>query len=293
VNVDSSLPTRDGSSARSDSSRSTDAGFGDSGVAPVDPDSGFLAGDGSAPGLDASAGSGCDDLGGFRVCGPESECSIDCPFSTECREGLGVCRPAMRDSQGHGDGCEFVLDTTGVSGLGWTGNPCAVLDPAQDGSHDRPYSGVGMPPSYCAAALDSGVRQRCVYADGTVFREGPPTASCPSALSSEVQFCGGACAGVECPFVWDRGQRAHACAGLSEDRGYGVCVFGRHRCSRANVSSRLDECESWYGRPCVCMVPVPSPVDNLGFPVLQEICQRYSDDYPSHLRCLNRVWTER
>ena len=281
----------DGSnSMRFDASADMDATFADAGPPSADGGPGPMVGDSGRPTAMDDAGGECDTLGGFRVCGPESGCSRDCPLETECREGLRVCRPAMRDSDGRGDACEFELDTVGLTSIGWTGNPCAVLGSAQDGTDENPYSGVGMPPSYCTAAIDAGLDVRCVYSDGTIYRNGPPATSCPVPFASGVAFCGGACAGAECPRTWDRGQHAHSCVGLSDDRGYGVCAFGRHRCDPGNVSSQLDECEGWYGRPCSCLVPLPSPVDNLGFPVLQETCQRYVEDYPEHVRCMDRSW---
>jgi len=159
-----------------------------------------------------------------------------------------------------------------------------------------------MPIDFCLALDDASPPLdrplKCVYSDGTPVETGPPEGECP-ASDPRQPFCGGVC-GTErrCPATPEFGdtERHQPCAGVSDQRAFGVCTYTRHRCvsSDPDFNQRyLFFCRSHYGEPCACMVPHPQtnePEWQQGFVVLESVCHRYSEEHGDLAECRNADW---
>lgn len=81
-------------------------------------------------------------------------------------------------------------------------------------------------------------------------------------MPPRLSFCGGTCGTDGCPFLW--GMQSIAgdinCAGRSNERSFGVCVWEGYLCDSDTPPSSYDRCEaedSGYGGPCGCMITQP------------------------------------
>jgi hypothetical protein len=145
----------------------------------------------------------------------------------------------------------------------------------------------------------------CVWSDGTPVVTGHPEVACPPSVSPNAPFCGGSCGYVACPEVAGGGYDilsprggSRSCAGVSDQRGYGVCLWSDTRCvSNLPLEVRedwFDQCRDAYrGQPCACMILEP-PVEGVerGSFVLASACTAYASAHPGTVRCRDAQWNE-
>jgi hypothetical protein len=148
----------------------------------------------------------------------------------------------------------------------------------------------------------------CVWSDGTPVVTGHPDVPCPASVSRDAPFCGGACGYVACPEtpggtgVFGPSGGSRSCLGVSDQRGYGLCVWSDWRCTSEWQRARPDLIEDWFdqcsdayrGQPCACMVLEPASADGVerGSFVLASACTAYAAAHPGTVRCRDAQWNE-
>ncbi len=167
---------------------------------------------------------------------------------------------------------------------------------------DRPamgsFGGGCFGAEYCREAAELGLRQVCVYSDGSLMEEGPPDeGACPPAPDEMEPFCGGSCGA--CPAhepasgalvaEWFR-----SCLGINEEREFGVCAFDGGQPCRPGADSYALYCPRYEGRPCACIVfrDPDGTLREAGNTTFVESCLAYRERYPDAVECLDPVeWT--
>jgi len=163
-----------------------------------------------------------------------------------------------------------------------------------------------MPAAFCVEALTHPdlPEFQCLYSDGTEVVNGPPPSTCPANVSDDEPYCGGGCAGVECPVVtygrwdgdrWPEREARMSCVGVSERRGFGVCGYAAVQRSASEFSRRhaLDECGWYFHVPCAIMTtsrPAPGFEDS-GVVVRLDVCRDYRSRNPDSVECRGLDWT--
>lgn len=245
--------------------------------------------------MDANVDGGmCDSFGATQVCRPY--CGLPCPRGSVCAGAafigseLGVCVPVNEGcSIGEGGGTRYY---------------CLEYRACLTWDHD-PYITGCVDPEYCRWLVENPEErpnQRCRYSDGTLFESGPPHDDCAPGADPIDPFCGGSCG--DCP-VYPRNNQG--CIGVSDARGFGVCVpLSRERCrpsSDIDTANALAGC-SWQMRglvggddpqECLCMLLSPTDPPDLGevgWAVSQQTCRAYRDRYPGEVRCVDVSWTD-
>lgn len=236
----------------------------------------------------------CGCIDGFRRC---DTCEEDCPFGWSCSDSALVCR--NRPLPDHFETCLFVSDGDGrVGHYCSTGLPC-VVDAAQQGTSESPFSGVCMPESFCRSISTAdpplAEARKCVYSDGSDFINGPPTSECPFNDAS-ARWCGGSCGSSDmCPDVPVFGivmtYEPGSCLGVSETRGYGMCAVSRDVCRQSEPADNqiaLTNCGGTENESCVCVV---ADGDDVGIIATDSACSAYASSH-SDVSCRGANWEE-
>ncbi len=234
----------------------------------------------------------CERLGDVRLCGPY--CGLACPRGEQyCNEYFALCQSTLSTPRGQESGCQ--VDLWGGGPYCFTGRLCATLDEA---AMPRSWGGACVGEEYCRWVMEQPdlADVRCRYSDGTLFVDGPPDHECAPGAAPQLPFCGGAC-GDTCPanpLGYPIG-----CAGISETRGFGVCVpdmtfrceatgpwyeMGARSCAAVLSLSDADDYR------CACMLVSPVLVEEYaerGWVVARQSCLAYRDRYPGEVRCFD------
>jgi len=251
----------------------------------------------------------CSEINGFRRC---DRCAEPCPprspgspYILGCADTLGVCidRHTWEDGTKGSDGCRFSRSYLSPAAYCSVDDVCAVS--GGDGTSDSAYGGLCMPADFCVEALDHPDLPdfQCLYSDGTPVLTGPPAVTCPSNIADEEPYCGGACAGVECPltlfthYAGDMFPEQHrlSCLGLSDARGFGVCAYKSVVRSSTDFQKRsaLEGCARDQGAPCALMTfntAAPGFLDSAAV-IRLDVCRDYRSRNPSTIECRRQDWT--
>ena len=236
-----------------------------------------------------SAEAPCGRIGSAIRCGGECP-PVDCGEGSSCDEVVGHC---VYDQ----DRCWLWRDRSDTGGnmrYCPSGRLCAI-DTERAARSD--WSGPCVDPAYCAEAAGSGDQPTCWYVDRTPYVDGPPEEACPPSPHGFSHFCGGECGGCD-PFPSPFTMTASACAGVNEERGLGLCVFGAERvCERdANESGRIEYFEGitrereWGPIACMALVGEDGELPDWGWFVFEEGCRAYRDRYPGQVECVDNDW---
>lgn len=233
-------------------------------------------------------GTDCSEVAGFRRCAAD-QCPYLCPgrVPPRCSNAVPLCLP--RRSAEEDPSCMYDIGELGeLPDYCERGDPCVMSGdvPAEDEQWGAcldaedielcltDYRDVDLPPFHC------------VWTDMTPITQRPPSAACPSPAHPDAPFCSGACSDQDCP----------ACIGLSDTRGFGVCVASTFPCYEDMPSflrNRIEECSRDHGVPCACMVLTPQPAD-APFPrgnvVVADACLGYEGIYPDGVQCRDADW---
>ncbi len=246
---------------------------------------------------DASLGDAgtCPDLGETRLCAPL--CGVPCPPLYGCSDLYATCYDIDADPRGN-EQCQVNLEFGGQ--YCYRGARLCAVHEGHRSPGDRSWGGVCVSDEYCRWVQTEPSLEdiRCRYSEGTLFEDGPPDHPCGVGAHPSDPFCGGRC-GDTC----SRGFIAvtPACVGISETRGFGVCVrTPRPRCSPEDWdhgATQLDECQlAGFGESdCVCMLlsPVELPeYSERGWAVATQTCLAYRERYPGEVRCYDRTGLE-
>lgn len=234
----------------------------------------------------------CSEIAGYRRC--DARCPRPCTSPARCLAEIGLC--VTRPPTGY-EGCTF--PAVGVfprssSYCSWSGGPCLVYE--GDGTTDN-WHGFCLGADVCIAAEGRGLPFTCRYGDGSVVVSGPPSDLCPSPVV-DAPWCGGSCGIVpdgcpntDGPFGTNI---TPSCIGLSDTRGYGVCVYDEIDCddtwSRFGPDQylfMLDACSTNYGAPCACMQVAGGPDGPQSHFVKADACLGYRSGFPSSVECLD------
>lgn len=237
----------------------------------------------------------CEPFGTTRPCAPQ--CGLPCPEGRRCNEFWELCTYVEPREE-----CGVDLRFGNPFNCR-EGRTCVTTERFR--SSEWSWGGACVDPEFCRwLQTNPDVRedQRCRYSEGTLFEDGPPDHPCAPGADELAPFCGGAC-GDACP-IYPR--EYGGCVGVSETRGFGVCVPQGHvRCDPASewqTTEALGACfrELWglsgdTDQECVCMALsptlLPEYADN-GWAVSQQTCVAYRARYPDEVRCLDATWTE-
>lgn len=236
----------------------------------------------------------CSEVGGFRRC--DEACPGLCPDRIRCPEILPICMAQTVSAPD--EGCDYVVadPATGFP-VGDAYLPAVDCDThafpcAQMGSYPAPSSTHGMcvPLAVCLDERPVGFPEfHCTWSDKTLVTGPPPPAACPPDAHPMAPFCGGACERTDCSYN-------HACTGISNTRGFGVCVetallITGFESFRSLRRENLDSCRSQNGAPCAYFVPVPQPSElPFGWLVVADACRAYRAIYPANVECRDVDW---
>ena len=218
---------------------------------------------------------------------------LDCTLlDLECG-GPGVCVESRGDERGRNI-CSLPTDRPLTRHYCFGGDFCAIplSDEAGGGCVDA---------SYCRAAIELDLTDKCFYDDLTPFVDGPPSPTeCPEPAVPLLPHCGGPCG--PCPYVMGNFgssfQQQQSCIGLNEERGYGLCAInGAGTCARPEVGGRpfyVEEFMIGYGVQLACMVLFDEEAEDgladNGAWVPLDNCRDYVARFPGSYACVDTEW---
>lgn len=263
----------------------------DSGVDGGDPNDAGIH-DGGPP--DARP-TDCERIDTFQRC--DGRCTAsDCPRGTRCVEALHVCLPPVTSGT---SGCWM---NEAVSDYCDSGGACQLTERGEN------LSGPCAPASLCLALAEAGLSPDCVWSDRTSVVSGPPPATCAAPDDARAPFCGGACEGVSCPSrpggggsVVNPSGGSTQCVGVSDTRGFGMCVWSATYCREPLDPEDPDEVAAWQywqdlcregydGEPCACLVLEPQEGRQRGYYTLRTACLAYAAAHPGRASCREASW---
>ncbi len=221
----------------------------------------------------AAPDAGLDAALAHCAAGAYTRCGGDCPL--DCAEGLclgGLCVPGWGARY-----CTFRTQTTSGSSdaacrEGWA----CWFDGLDTPAHGQ--SSHCAPPDACLLAPPDAPPHRCFWSDGTEVTRVPPRGECPEYEDIVWATCGATCGGE---------LSGCGCAGVNDERGFGLCHFGPNSCEPEDPVL-IGFCEDSLREPCACMVNeplAPTTVAAYGFLVPMRACARYAERYPGQVRC--------
>ncbi len=210
-------------------------------------------------------------------------CLDRCERGSVC--GRGACQLSDLSTCAYraGDGA-YQFCSRGVC-AGWEG-------PQYPGGDDS-FGGICVRPEYCIARGDADpplspdlAEGACRYSDGTEVVTGPPPLDACPPSDPRARYCGGPCS-ISCPedeFDFFE-HRRFPCAGLSDNRGFGVCAVSLQVC----VEGQPRPLSTIDGEQVVCMVPMPQPAEHPahGYEVPLSVCRDYVRHHPDHATCVD------
>lgn len=245
------------------------------------------------PDGDLPDGTDCSEVAGFRRCAAD-QCPYLCPgrVPVRCNPDVPLCLP--RDD----DRCKYDIgELSGPVDACSTAFPCLFSgeSPPED---EQPGTCVPLDAVDLCLTDHASVDLpafHCRWTDMTLVTRAPPDVDCPADVDSRAPYCGGSCTDAACAAP------SNNCFGVSDTRGFGVCVYGVPCYYRPSteagrfVLSLWDDCNRDPDRrPCACLVPEPQP-DEAPFPrgvlVHAPACQAYRDHYPDNADCRDIDWT--
>ena len=241
----------------------------------------------------------CSEVGGYRPC--DERCPQPCESPATCLDEIGLC--VVAPSIGSQEACNFtavgVVPRHGKF-CSRSGGPCLV-DRGSGSGGTEGWQGFCLGADVCLDAEGRGLPFTCRYSDGSVVVTGPPSDTCPPAVT-DAPFCGGSCGTLAggCPDTSGMfgTNVSPSCIGLSDERAHGVCVYNEYDCEEIwtnfgadGLAVILDACRSNYGAPCVCMQLAAGPEGPLSYFANGEACVRYRAQYPGSVECLDATHT--
>lgn len=240
----------------------------------------------------------CERVGGVRLCRPY--CGIRCPDGERyCNETFAICQSTRSpDPRGRED---CIVSLSHGREYCYTGRLCVVSDEYMPS--DASWGGACVGEDYCRWIREQPELEHllCRYSEGLPFEDGPPRDECAPGAHPQNPFCGGACGDTCRPHHYDY---PVGCAGISETRGFGVCVPDmRRRCDAAGLlwEDLGDSCQAALivsgaeDIACVCMVLSPVLMEEYadrGWVVSQQSCLAYRARYPDEVRCFDSRGSE-
>lgn len=235
----------------------------------------------------------CERIGDVRLCQPY--CGLRCPDGERyCNDTFAICQSTSApDQRGH-ESCAVHLSVGNP--YCYTGNLCVANETRMP--TDTSWSGACVGQDYCRWIREQPELEHllCRYSEGLPFENGPPSHECAPGAHPQNPFCGGAC-GDTCPAHFH--EYPIGCAGISETRGFGVCVPDmRRRCDAAGLlwEDLGASCQNELllggaeDIACVCMVLAPVLMEEYadrGWVVSQQSCLAYRSRYPGEVRCFD------
>ncbi|MGE0790305.1 MAG: hypothetical protein AB7S26_31810 [Sandaracinaceae bacterium] len=237
----------------------------------------------------SDASSGCPPRAGYELCGELCE-GGSCGEGARCAGELSVCLPEV----GRFD-CDISLVSTSPER-----SPDARYCPRADfcaipvgwpQSAER-TAGLCVDLAYCEeVAPELGIS--CRYSDGTRVIDGPPPLSACPDDAGVFPYCGGPCGA--CPEFVVGHVPFTACAGMNEERGFGVCAWDANdTCARDDISPHpcLPSPPGPFDEACVCLTlrRETGEFAEVGFTVYESSCRAYRGHFPDDVEC-NDIFT--
>lgn len=226
--------------------------------------------------IETDSGDPCISSLGWRRCTPECRTCPSghcCPTGFECHAPSGTCFP------GRGfDPCRLAR------------SPTRDREPSPPSCPDAKacffpgselpgveQSGLCVPAELCLLSELEAGPHRCFWGDGEEVIRLPDT-GCPD----EPGRCG---RGSGCPYC------AEPCAGVSNERGYGICAATMtNTCSGDGGEIDRALCVNLSTPPCSCLMPrTPSPttLERFGFIVPRSDCVQYAATFGEEIECID------
>lgn len=224
-------------------------------------------------GTDGGDNPACTTDSGYTRCG--GECSTDCPGGL-CFEELGLCLPVAG-----GNSCAFWTRPPDDDGSPSCPDGWACWFDGLDTPADGEWSGTCAPPEACLLEPPEVPMHRCFWSDGAEVTRVPPDDECPDYSDVPWASCGNWRCDMGPAGCHDR------CAGVNDERGFGLCQFGGNACDPENPA-HTEICTGTLSQTCACMVTeplAPTTVVPYGFLVPLAACERYAARYPGQVRC--------